>query len=222
MKPEIDLAAALSFATADPDWPRKVAVAGLCVFVPLAGPFVLLGWEKRLMEQALTATEIPPVEFGPDLIEGLRVSLALLVTMVPAVVVLFAVQCVGIVPALMLEQIESEGARALLTIATSLLTLVGVGVFTVLIFAFQVLMPDLLRRIFRGELAPSLTLGRTLRAIKRSPTPYLVAFAGMVLANLVGSIGAFACFVGLVVTYPLSLLILAHILAQWDRIAETA
>lgn len=27
------------------------------------------------------------------------------------------------------------------------------------------------------------------------------------------------CFVGLVLTYPLSLLVLSHVLAQWDRIA---
>jgi hypothetical protein len=221
MKPEIDLSAAMSHATADPDWVRKSVVAGLYFFLPFVGPFVLLGWQKRLVEQALTHSEIPPVELGPDLVEGLRVFLALLVTMAPIIAILLAVQCAGIVPALALEPMENEAARTVLVLATSLLTLGGMAVFMVLMLGYQLLMPDLLRRIFRGELAPVLSLGRSIDAIRRQPTPYVVAFVGIMLAQIVGSLGTFACFVGLVLTYPLSLLILAHVLAQWDRIAST-
>ena len=103
--------------------------------------------------------------------------------------------------------------------ATTLLTLVGTVVFMVLMLGYQVLMPDLLRRIFRGETTVILSLGRSIDAIKRQPTPYAVAFVGIMLAQIVGSVGVMFCFVGLVLTYPLSLLVLSHVLAQWDRIA---
>jgi hypothetical protein len=222
MKPEIDLAAAFSFATSDPDWPKKVLMAGLYLLIPFVGPFVLLGWEKRLVEVAFTAKEIPPVELGTDLGAGFRVFLGLLITMAPMFVILTGVQCAGILPTILLESVENEGARTAMLFAATGFSLIGMGVFMVLILAYQVLMPDLLRRIFRGELAPVLAIGRTIDAIKRSPTPYFVAFGGMLIARLVGSLGMVACFVGLLVTYPLSLLIMAHVLAQWDRIAEAA
>src|SRR4029453_19296572 len=83
MKPEIDLSAAMTYATADPDWVRKSLIAGVVFFIPFVGPFILLGWQKRLVEQALTNPEIPAIHFGPDLTEGLRVFLALLVTTAP-------------------------------------------------------------------------------------------------------------------------------------------
>src|SRR5678815_4249610 len=127
MKPEIDLSAAMTYATADPDWVRKSLIAGVVFLIPFVGPFILLGWQKRLVEQALTNPEIPAIHFGPDLAEGVRVFLALLITTAPAVGILLAVQCAGFVPALALGPIESEGARAAITMATSLLMLVGTG-----------------------------------------------------------------------------------------------
>jgi hypothetical protein len=219
MKPEIDLSAAITYATADPDWVRKSLIAGVVFFIPLVGPFILLGWQKRLVEQALTTPEIPAIDFGPDLAEGVRVFTALMITTAPAIVILLAVQCAGIVPALALGPIESDGARTVTTMATSLLMLVGSALFMVLMLGYQVLMPDLLRRIFRGETTVVLSLGRSIDAIKRQPTPYAVAFVGIMLAQLIGSVGVMFCFVGLVLTYPVSLLVLSHVLAQWDRIA---
>jgi len=222
MKPEIDLSAAMTYATADPDWVRKSLIAGVVFFIPFVGPFVLLGWQKRVVGQALTNPEIPPIDFGPDLAEGVRVFVALLITTLPAVAILLAVQCAGFVPAFAVGSIENEGVRAMLTMATSLLMLAGTGIFMVLMLGYQVLMPDLLRRIFRGETTAVLSLGRTIDAIKRQPTPYVVTFIGVLLAQIVGSLGVVFCFVGLVLTYPLSLLILSHILAQWDRVASTS
>src|SRR5678815_1121007 len=154
MKPEIDLSAAMTYATADPDWVRKSLIAGVVFFIPFVGPFVLLGWQKRLVGQALTNPEIPAIDFGADLAEGVRVFVALLITTLPAIAILVAVQCAGFLPAVALAPIENEGARGVIAMATSLLMLVGTGIFMLLMIAYQVLMPDLLRRIFRGELAP--------------------------------------------------------------------
>lgn len=220
MKPEIDLSAAMTYATADPDWVRKSLIAGVVFFIPFVGPFVLLGWQKRLMDQALTNPEIPAIDFGPDLAEGVRVFVALMITTAPAIAVLVAVQCAGFLPALALAPIENDAARAVITMATSLLMLVGTGIFMLLMLGYQVLMPDLLRRIFRGETTVILSLGRSIDAIKRQPTPYAVAFVGIMLAQIIGSLGVMLCFIGLVLTYPLSLLVLSHVLAQWDRIAS--
>ena len=222
MKPEIDLSAAMTYATADPDWVRKALTAGVVFFIPFVGPFILLGWQKRLVEQALTNPEIPAIDFGRDLTEGFRVFLALLVTMAPAVAILIAVQCASFGPSLALGSVENEGVRAALAMATSLLMLGGTGIFMILMLGYQILMPDLLRRIFRGETTPILSLGRSITAIKRQPTPYVVAFVGILLAQIIGSFGVIFCFVGLVLTYPLSLLVLSHVLAQWDRIASAS
>jgi hypothetical protein len=219
MKPPIDLAAAFAFATADPEWLKKAALAGLYLLVPLIGPFVVLGWQKRVMAGALTATEIPPVELGTDLAEGFRVFFALVLTIAPLVVVLMVVQCAGVLPSVVAGQIEGDGLRAAVGIVAAMFQLAGAAVFLVVMLAYQLLLPDLMRRIFRGELVPLLSLGPTIAAVRRSPGPYLVVFAGTLVANVVGSLGIFACLVGVVVTYPLSLLILSHVLAQWDRLA---
>ena len=222
MKPEIDLSAATTYATSDPDWVRKAVIAGVVFFIPFVGPFMLLGWQKRIVEQALVSPEIPSIEIGPDLVEGFRVFLGLMLTTAPAIVVMLAIQCAAFIPAVALGPIENEGARTVIALATTLLTLMGTVAFMGLILGYQLLMPDLLRRIFRGETTPILSLGRSFDAIKRSPSPYVVVLVGVFLAQMVGSLGVFACFVGLVLTYPLSLLILSHILAQWDRIASRA
>src|SRR6185295_13420584 len=130
MKPKIDLFAALTYATADPDWVRKSLIAGVVFFIPFVGPFILLGWQKRLVAQALTNPEIPAIDFGPDLVEGLRVFVALMVTTAPAIVIMLAIQCAAFVPALL--PLDSDGARAAIGMATTFLMMGGTLIFMVL------------------------------------------------------------------------------------------
>jgi hypothetical protein len=82
------------------------------------------------------------------------------------------------------------------------------------------LLPELLRRGFRGEALPLLRPGPSLAAMRAGGGDAVLAVFGLVLAQMVGGLGLSLCWFGVFLTLPLGLAIAAHVIAQWDARVE--
>ena len=90
----------------------------------------------------------------------------------------------------------------------------------VVIMGLQILIPEIQRRGYNGEMGPLFSPGASIRAVKSNPKAYFMTLIGLFVANFLGSLGAFACYIGMFLTLPFGHAMAAHILAQWDAIVQ--
>jgi len=215
-----DLGAAIKMPFDDPQWISKGLIMGLIyMFLPILGWLVVFGWCREIYERTRRGEGgLPDLDFGRHLSGGIAPLVAVMNIMVPVFGMVFAFGAVAMAMAFVLEG-GGESMQAL----APLLSLGMIGfqmIFMLMIFGFQLLMPELMRRGFNGELGPLFSPGASLVAIKSQPMNYFITFLGMMVANIIGSLGMFACYIGLFVTMPLGLAMTAHLLAQWDRLVR--
>lgn len=207
-----DLSAAFRWPTSRPDaWKTYVGI-GLCILIPLVGPFVGLGWQKRAFEAARAGEPPPHLELGADIVEGLRAIVAMTLCMLPAFIPFIVV----LLPVVLIAPPEEGGDVPIAFIAA----LVGCEL---VMFAFILLVnlafPEMLRRIWHGSWAPLWSPGPSFRAIRSAPGAFLLTLVGCFAAQMLGSLGMFACYVGAFFTLPWAMAVAAHLISQWDRIA---
>lgn len=220
----IDIGAALEFAKSDPDWVKKCGIHGLVILIPIAGALALMGWSRKVYENAKTDERtLPDLDIGSEISYGIPPLVAMLnimAVMFPLLIVVWGVLfALGIGGGAVGGALGEEAAG----VVGILMTVVMLGVqllFMVLMLGMQLLIPEIQRRGFNGEMGPLFSPGSSLRAVKANPKAYLMAIVGLFVANFIGSIGAMACYVGMFITLPFGSAMAAHILAQWDAIVQ--
>lgn len=223
--PQVDIGLALKGLTADPQWFKKYAIAGLFLLVPIVGPIAWLGWLRRVYEAAREGDFefLPEIEFSEDLSLGIAPLVAMLNLMVPAMVMVFGVWIVAfgvlMVGSGVDQATDGSGVGGMIA---GLTMLVLYGLMSVGILAINLLTPEIQRRGFNGEMTPLLSPGTSLRALVRSPGPYLMTLLGIFLANLIASVGVLACYIGMFLTMPMAMVVMARLLAQWDAVVTQA
>ncbi|RME27186.1 MAG: DUF4013 domain-containing protein [Deltaproteobacteria bacterium] len=220
---QVDVGTALSGLTSDPDWLKKYALVGLFMLIPVVGPIAAMGWQRRVFEAARRGDTdtLPDLEFGEDIGRGVPVFVAMLNLALPIIVVGAIMAVLGIFVAILSGGIESatdnSGVGGLLG---AVVMLGGYALMFVIIIAVSLFAPEIQRRGFRGEMAPLLSPGPSIAAIKNNLGAYGMVLVGLIVANFVSGLGAFACYVGVFFTMPIALVILARLIAQWDRVVE--
>jgi len=215
-----DLGAAIKMPFEDPQWISKGLIMGLIyMFVPVVGWLVVFGWCREIYERTRRGEAgLPDLSFGRHMSEGVAPFVAVMNLMVP-IIGMMMVFGVGIFALAGIAEVGGDAAEVLGPLFS--LGMIGFQMFfMLLIFGFQLLTPELMRRGFNGELGPLFSPGASLVAIKTQPMNYFITFLGMMVANIIGSLGMFACYVGMFVTMPLGLAMTAHLLAQWDRLVR--
>lgn len=214
-KPGLNLGAALSFPFSDPAWPQACLMVGLALLLPVVGPLLHLGWQRRVFQRLRTGQPgLPPFDLMDDLSQGISPLLAVLNAVGPLLIAVLVVLLPGMV--LMSFSTSGDGLHTiglLFTVFGYLIAFVG----SLLIWP---LLPELLRRGFRGESLPLLRPGPSLAAMKAGGGDAVLAIFGLFVAQAVGGLGVALCWVGIFLTMPLGLAIGAHVLAQWDARVE--
>lgn len=214
----MDFRRAFELVTRDPDWLRKLIFAGLPVLIPLVGWIALLGWQRRVFDNVRQGQEVLP---DPSLMEDIKYGIDPLIALLNPMPVMLLVMFVGFgLPAIGMAVLGSMGggdAAQVLGLVFGLVQIVGGLVWLVTIIAFQVILPELIRRGFRGERFPLLSLGVSVAAIRANLSPYVMLIIGSFVANLVGGLGIYLCCVGFFLTQPAAMAFLAHLTAQWDQ-----
>ncbi|MCB9777227.1 MAG: DUF4013 domain-containing protein [Alphaproteobacteria bacterium] len=221
--PTVELGPALSGLTSDPQWLKKYGMAGLMLFIPLVGPLILLGWVRRVYEAAREddIDTLPDVDFGADLSHGVPPFAAMLNLMLPAMVMAMGVWFVAtfvMIAASAASSSSSGDPNGALGLVMGLFMLGFYALLFAGILLMNVAVPEFQRRGFNGETLPLFSLGQSFRAVRAAPGAYLMVLVGLFVANAISSVGVFACYVGMVITVPMAMVVIARLLAQWDRV----
>ncbi len=212
---EIDLSAAFQAIFQDPDWVKTAAMVGVAAFVPIIGQLVHFGWQRKVIDQLRSgrAAPLPTVDFIEDVQLGIAPFAAVLNLAVPAAVIAM----LTVVPGTVMSSIGEGGA---LSVVGAVLSGVGFLVLMALNLVAIVLVPEMLRRGLKGEMTPLLSFGPSLTAIRSRPSTYATVALGVFLAQMLAGAGGMACYIGVVLTMPMGLVMAAHVLEQWDRMVH--
>lgn len=214
--PSMDIGGAVSFVFNDPDWWRKALPIGLCMWIPLVGPIVHLGWRRKMFHHIREGGEgLLPLDFREDLSAGVDPFLAMLSTVAAIFLVVALFYAPGVVVGTLGAVLEQE---ALVGIGVVL----GIGghlaLFPVMMMG-NLLMIDFIRRGFQGDRVPILAPRESIRRIKTHFVQYLLLLVTTFIGGFLGALGFYAACIGGLVTLPAGHAIGAHALAQWDHIS---
>lgn len=213
----MDFKRALELVTRDPDWMKKCFMAGIVILVPIAGIIALFGWQRRIFEGVRQGQEtLPDPSFGEDLKYGVDPFIALLNPL--PFFFLAAALLFGIPAALMMIGGAIGGdAGSALAMVGSLTQLVAMLFWFLMIVGLNLVLPEMLRRGFRGERFPLFSPRVSIAAIRGNITPYVMLILSSLAANFVGGLGVYACCVGVFLTQSAASAFYTHMLAQWDE-----
>lgn len=218
----VDIGEAVKYPFTDPDWLSRSAMMGLMMLVPIVGPFVLLGWMAQVTERVRNGDPgLPSLDFGPQLSAGFKLFISIFTVIFVSVIGVLIVQALVMgasfgVGALIKEAGGPEGLVAAFSLVG---TLVMFAVHMLFALGINVLMPEIYRRGFAGELFPLASPGRSIRRIRGATGAFFLTVLGIFVAGMMGGIGVFACYLGVFVTLPLGYAATAHLIAQWELVS---
>jgi hypothetical protein len=215
----VDLGAALSWPMKTPDWWKRCLIPGLFVFVPFVGMIALTGWMRRIFDQVRTGDpgELPEFDFGGDLGRGWRPFGALFFTAMGLYFIIAVLFGGAFAVGAGISAVSADAGE----VAAPLFMIVAQLVYMVVLLGFNVYMTEVWRIGLGGGLFPPARIGETVRAIKAAPMPFVITAVGIFVAGMIGSIGVFACFIGMVVTLPMAWAMMAHLVGQWERVVRS-
>lgn len=211
-----DITGALSFAFRDPNWWRTAIPVGLCMFIPVIGVIVHLGWRRKMFHHIRAGGEgLIPLDFGEDLRAGIDPFLAIftggLALMALGFLVYLPGVCLGVLGAVLeVESLVGTGMA------------VGVmGHFAFILMALpgNALLVDFRRRGYHGERVPVLSPRESIRRIKTHFVPFVLMTVTTAIGGFIGVLGMYAACIGVFVTMPAGHAVGAHALAQWDKLS---
>lgn len=208
----------------DPGWFPVARVAALNALIPLLGPVVLIGWGRALYEEGLTGpNRLTPVVFERDLSIGQATAPGILGW--PAALLAInglrrtLVYGLAVLLRLFSDQLGFEGVvqlEELLYGASELSSLV----VTALWIPWVLLLPELVRRVYQGELFPWQDPGPSFLAIKMNLDGYQkVVIATSAVLGAAWMVHSLFGWLTLLVA-PLIWSVLTHFSAQWQRIVK--
>lgn len=218
----IDIGEAVKYPFTDPEWLSRSAIMGLMMLVPLVGPFVLLGWMAQVTDRVRRGDPgLPPLDFGAQLGAGFKLFISMFTVIFVSVIGVLILQALVMgasfgVGALIKEAGGPEGLVAAFSLAG---TLVMFAVHMIFALGINVLMPEIYRRGFAGELFPLASPGRSIRRIRGATGAFFLTVLGIFVGGMMGAVGMFACYLGVFVTLPLGYAATAHLIAQWEAVS---
>ena len=198
----------------DPDWVSKLLIIALTLLIPIIGPINGLGWmlasldRLRAGEQKLAAANLTYIG------RGVRLFAVELIYTLAIVVVALAI----FVPALALSVRQGQGvANSGLIAAAVLLNLIGFSVITVVSLALTFLIPAIVLATDGAGVAAGINVRAIIRRSRANLNHTLIAGLMLIAASFVGSIGAVACGVGVLVTLAYALAMQAWIIRSFEK-----
>lgn len=202
---------AFSFVFKDPDWLKKVAIAGLIGLIPIIGQFYIFGWGLEITRRIINHEPdlLPDVDFGGFLSKGFQAWVITLVYSIPIIIFMIPLQLVGPVGASL--QLDQD-TLSYLMIAVSVCC--GGLLLIYSIFMGLVLPASLGNFVRHGNLGAGLRFGEVFGLFKAAPVSYLLVLVGSFIVGLIAPLGTIACLVGVIITQAYGLAIMGHLIGQ--------
>ena len=215
----MNFGAPFTFPFEDPDWLKKIALAGLVGLIPIVGPFFVSGWGLEVARRVIKGESVllPDINFGEYLGLGFKQLVIIFVYALPMIVFALPMVIVG-----------AGGAAAgmdeeTLAIVVSVISCCCGGLMFLygLLLAFMV--PAALGRFLdTGELGAAFKVKEVFALVKAAPVPFLIAIAGSMVASFVASLGSIALIIGAIFTFAYSMAIMGHFYGQAYNEAKSA
>ncbi|MEL6343073.1 MAG: DUF4013 domain-containing protein [Myxococcota bacterium] len=211
---QVDIGEAIGYPFQSPQWWQVCLMLGLFSLVPFVGVFHGFGYARRIFEAVNRGeTQLPPLETDglvDDIKDGFWVFLAWFFNLLPVLIPTYVLMFGGIV--LIDTELETVG-----------FVLFSIGILFSMVsgLLLNVIVPEAFRRLYQGERNIIFNPGPSIRAARSAPGPLLLTILGGFCAGAIGSMGVFACYFGMLFTFPLAAMINAHFVAQWSQVVRT-
>lgn len=197
----------------DPKWAEKIIVIGLIGLIPIVGGINGLGWLLATIGRLRAGEErLPPANF-----DYLGRGLELFVVLVVYYLVLFVVAAVFFVPALLIlaAQSNSSGGGFLAFIGVVMM-LFAFGILTIGLLLMNFVRPAIVLAVDHGGIGGGFDVAAVFRRFAAHPASALIAGLMLIAAGFIGSLGGYACIVGIALTVPYSLAMEAWIVRSYE------
>lgn len=206
----MDFGRAFSYVFEDPEWLKKVAIAGLVMLIPIIGQIVVLGWvlniTKRIMDGRTDL--LPDVDFGADLGRGF---MAFVIGFVYSLPITLISSFTGIVNSIISSNVDSNSILAVVIILFSCLGLFSFLYGIVIALALPAAYTLYLEQ---GSLGAAFNLSKVFGMVKSNLGAYFIVVLGSIATGFVASLGVIACIIGVIFTSAYAMAVMGHLYGQ--------
>ena len=200
-----DFGKSFSFIFQDPQWVKKVLIAGAVMLIPILGWIWLAGYAARMAQNYVNGWEHPLGEwddFSGDVSRGFQLFLVGLVWTIP-----FIGLMVGVLVVVAAESGSDEFAQ----MGGLLVQCISIP----FLLLMQVALPaPMIHVAMTGRFGAGFEFGKLWSYVRGNLTPYVLAGAVGFLANMAAGFGYLACLIGTFFTIAAATLIRWHAHAQ--------
>jgi len=215
----MNFGAPFTFPFEDPDWLKKIALAGLVSLIPIVGQLFIAGWGLEVARRVIKgeSTLLPDIDFGAHLGLGFKQLVIGFVYALPLIVLWIPVAVVG-----------AGGAAAgmdeeTLAIVAGVISCCCGGLALIYSLLLAFMLPAALGRVLdTGELGAAFKVKEVFALVKAAPVPFLIAIAGSLIAGFIAPLGGIAIGIGAIFTMAYAMAIIGHFYGQAYNEAKAA
>jgi hypothetical protein len=219
---------AFSYTQKDPDWLKKVGIAGLLMFIPFIGWLAVLGWGLEITRRVIShEPEMLPEwsNFTEHLVRGLKGFVISFVFSLPGALINGGQNIITTLarnPQL-LENMDSRTIGMLTTAASSVAICCGCFGFIFSIAATFIL-PAAYGNMManNGDLGAGFRFGEIFALIRAAVGPYLMTLLGSIVVGIIVPFGLIACIIGVFFTAAWGTTVVSHLYGQAYNAAKAA
>lgn len=206
----MDFGLAFSYVFKDPDWLKKVAIAGLVMLIPIIGQLVVLGWALNITKRVINRDPepLPNVDFGADLGRGFS---AFIISFVYSLPITILSGIIGLVDSLVASQSSADAVTWMVTIVA-----VCFGLFALVYgLLIAVMLPAAYGNyVAKGSLGAAFNLSEVFGLVKKALGAYVIVVLGMLVVGLIAPLGTIACIIGVIFTTAYGQAVMGHLYGQ--------
>lgn len=224
----MDFGRAFSFATQDPDWLKKVGIAGLLMFIPIIGWIAVLGWGLEITRRVINNDPVTLPDwsnFMDHMILGLKGIVVSIAFSLPGNIINI---CRGSITAIMANpditrNMDSNTINALST-ANNVLGICCGCLVAILSLAAAFLIPAAYGNMMahNGDLGAAFRFNELIALIRSAIGPYILAVLGSIIVAIIVPFGLIACIIGIFFTLAWGTTVTHHLYGQAYNAAKAA
>lgn len=211
---QINFEKAIKYPFVNQNWITKLLTAGLVLIIPIFGIFVVLGWMFRIIKEIINGhdTDVPEIRFVEDLIIGLKGVVLILPFLLAQVVLNLAIEFIN-------SSFPKGGMVVEQSIGILLLSLV-INVVSMVISVFSIVALPIMYGLFARnnfDIRAAFNFEKILSMLSSSKSflsVFIVSFICGIIVNIWAFLGILFCFVGLLITLPISAATSANLYGQ--------
>jgi hypothetical protein len=207
------IAEAFAWPARDPEWLTKLLIIGLTLLIPFVGAINAIGWMLATLDRLRAGEE----RLAPATLGYIGRGFGLFVVNVVYGLVIALVTAVIYVPALLVASNQSHGsANAGLVSLAILLSFLAFSVATLGSLVLTFLSPSIVLATDGGGIGAGLNVSAVVRQARFNLANTLIAGLMLIAAEFVGSLGLFACGIGVFFTTAYALAMQAWIIRSFE------